>query len=111
MEMLIGLVATVMALGIPLAAILGSVYLKAKRLRAEGGAAGELGQRLTRVEAENAALRTRVEVLEDIATMDRDAATGSRVRVAAQAAKTAHDDNASQDDPASPAAARRARMG
>jgi hypothetical protein len=63
---------------VPLSAIVGSYWVKVKRLELESGAK-DVEPRLRALEAENRELRQRVEVLETIATSDSPART--RVRV------------------------------
>jgi hypothetical protein len=54
---------------VPLAAILSSTYIKAKRLDSEGGAA--MKKQLAALTEEHAELKKRVEVLEEIATSEQ----------------------------------------
>jgi hypothetical protein len=70
MDSLIGLVAVVMVFGIPMSAIIGSFWLKAKRLQLASGESAGTVHRLAKLEADNADLRQRVEVLETIVTTD-----------------------------------------
>ncbi len=67
---------------VPLAAILGSYWVKVKSMEfAAGGRDQE--PRLRALEAENRELRQRVEVLETIVTSDDPKRASTRVRVAA----------------------------
>lgn len=64
---------------VPLAAIVGSFWVKVKRMEYQSGAR-DVEPRLRALEAENRELRQRIEVLETIATSDAPRAR-SRVRV------------------------------
>lgn len=55
---------------VPLTAILGRVYLKAKAIDAQRGAGADAERRLLALERENAELKARVETLETIATSE-----------------------------------------
>lgn len=81
--MLTELVAIVMVFGIPLSAILGGVWLKARRMELEAGGSG-VGRRVAELEAQNEDLRKRIEVLETIVTSDEGS---SRRRVQLDAAE------------------------
>ena len=69
---LVAIIAIVMVFGIPLSAIIGSFMLKYKRMELErgGGAGADASRRIAQLEADNAELRKRVEVLETIVTSD-----------------------------------------
>jgi hypothetical protein len=70
MDSIVGLVAIVMVFGIPMSAIIGSFWLKAKRLQLASGDSAGTTSRLAKLEADNADLKLRVEVLETIVTTD-----------------------------------------
>jgi hypothetical protein len=74
MDSLVGLVAIVMVFGIPMSAIIGSFWLKAKRLQLASGEGAGTASRLAKLEADNQDLRQRVEVLETIVTSDTSTA-------------------------------------
>jgi hypothetical protein len=59
-----------MVFGIPMSAIIGSYWLKAKRLQLASGETKGAAGRLAELEASNADLRQRVEILETIVTSD-----------------------------------------
>jgi predicted nuclease with TOPRIM domain len=65
---------------VPLSAIIGSFWLKAKRIEHESGGS-TLEPRLRALEAENRELRQRVETLETIVTSDEPHRGSTRVRV------------------------------
>ena len=82
--MLVAIVALVMIFGIPLSAIIGSYYVKLKRMDLEaGGGGGDVSRRIAQLEAVNRDLQTRIETLETIVTSDD--AGHARVRVDAGA--------------------------
>jgi hypothetical protein len=60
----------VMVFGIPMSAILGSFWLKAKRLQLASGDSSGSASRLAKLEADNADLKHRMEVIETIVTSD-----------------------------------------
>lgn len=68
MEELVGLVAIVMTMSIPLSAIIGSYYIKIKKLKAQGGLSEDDMQRIQGVLRENKDLKERVNNLETIVT-------------------------------------------
>ncbi len=65
MEEFTGLVAVIMALGIPLSAIIGGVWLKGKKM-AQGQLSGEDKQLLMNMAKENQELKRRMENMETI---------------------------------------------
>ena len=69
-DSIVALVAIVMVFGIPMSAIVGSFWLKGKRLQAASGETSGTTSRVAKLEAANAELRQRVEVLETIVTSD-----------------------------------------
>ena len=110
--MLVAIIALTLIFGIPLSAILGNVWLRAKRMDLEaGGSTSGSARRIAQLEAQNEDLQRRVEVLETIVTSGDEPAARARVRVAARAAARGEDDGG--DDVAVPAAgaasARRSR--
>lgn len=64
---------------VPLAAILGSFWVKVKRMEFEAGGR-DMDPRVRALEAENRELRQRVEVLETIVTSDDPRRGSTRVR-------------------------------
>jgi uncharacterized protein YlxW (UPF0749 family) len=74
---------------VPLSAIIGSFWLKAKRLEHESGGR-EFEPRMRALEAENRDLRQRVETLETIVTSDEPRRGSTRIRV--QSTQTATPD-------------------
>ncbi len=92
---------------VPLAAILGSFWVKVKRMEFEAGGR-DFEPRMRALEAENRELRQRVEVLETIVTSDEPRRGSTRVRAAPLEApprgEEAHVEAASAD----PKSARRA---
>lgn len=92
---------------VPLSAIVGAYWVKVKRLELEsGGPAREIDARLRALEAENRELRSRVEVLETIATSDTPSSARTRVRVAASAAEVLAESAHEHEVPAARAARR-----
>ena len=85
-DSIVAIVAIMMVFGIPMSAIIGSFYLKAKRLQLASGDTVGAANRLARLEAENADLKQRVEVLETIVTSDA-APVRAKVRVEASPAR------------------------
>lgn len=67
-------------MSVPLAAIVGSFWVRVKRMEFEAGGR-DLDPRLRALEAENRELRQRVEVLETIVTSDEPRRAATRVRV------------------------------
>ena len=70
MDSIVGLVAIVMVFGIPMSAIIGAYWLKAKRLQLGSGDGAGAANRLAKLEAASAELKQRVEILETIVTSD-----------------------------------------
>lgn len=66
---------------VPLAAIIGSFWVRVKRMEFEAGGRDH-EPRMRALEAENRELRQRVETLETIVTMDDHRGARTRVRVA-----------------------------
>jgi len=70
MDQIVGLVAVVLVFGIPMSAIIGSYWLKAKRLQLASGDGAGSARRLAKLEADNADLQHRMEIIETIVTSD-----------------------------------------
>ena len=82
--MLVAIIAIMMVFGIPLSAIIGSYYVKLRRMDLEAGGGGAaVARRVAQLEADNRDLRARIETLETIVTSDD--ASHARVRVDAGA--------------------------
>lgn len=84
---------------VPLAAILGSFWMRVKRMEFEAGGR-DLEPRLRALEAENRELRQRVEVLETIVTSDEPRRGSTRVRVQPEQAAPSQPDEAAQREAA-----------
>jgi hypothetical protein len=97
---------TMIVFSVPLSAIIGGFWLKAKKIQATSGPDPQLAYRLAQLEAQNSELRQRVETLETIVTSDKwDARLASRVRV--QGTAPAAESFAEPEDAPSAARARR----
>jgi hypothetical protein len=83
-DSIVALVAIVMVFGIPMSAIIGSFWLKAKRMQLASGDLTGAAARLAKLEAANADLKQRVETLETIVTADAPA-VHARILVAPSA--------------------------
>ncbi len=97
--MLVAIVALLMIFGIPLSAIIGSYYVKLKRMEIEaggGGNTGALARRVAQLEADNRDARARIEVLETIVTADEPVGR-ARVRVDAANARATGSVSAAHD--------------
>ncbi len=71
---------------VPLAAIVGSFWVRVKRMEFEAGGRDQ-EPRMRALEAENRELRQRIETLETIVTVDDPRGARTRVRVAAAGAE------------------------
>lgn len=89
---------------VPLAAIVGSFWMRVKRMEFESGGRDQ-EPRLRALEAENRELRQRVEVLETIVTSDEPRRGSTRVRVQPAEATAPRSDEVALSE----AAAREAR--